>query len=123
VRLAGVYAMARLADGWPEERQTCVNGRASGKFGTRLSGSAASTFHEPDAATSWCGLNLGTPMRPGSSANPATTIRTRDLRHRDLSMAVRSVHLGKLIGVEEVLGLNRSRIIEHFVDATEYVGQ
>jgi hypothetical protein len=25
VRLAGVYAMARLADDWPEQRQTCVN--------------------------------------------------------------------------------------------------
>jgi hypothetical protein len=25
VRLAGVYAMARLADEWPDERQTCVN--------------------------------------------------------------------------------------------------
>lgn len=25
VRLAGVYAMARLADDWPEERQTCVD--------------------------------------------------------------------------------------------------
>src|SRR3954454_17543061 len=25
VRLAGVYAMARLADEWPEQRQTCVD--------------------------------------------------------------------------------------------------
>ena len=25
VRLAGVYAMGRLADDWPEERQTCVD--------------------------------------------------------------------------------------------------
>jgi hypothetical protein len=25
IRLAGVYAMASLADGWPEQRQTCVD--------------------------------------------------------------------------------------------------
>jgi uncharacterized protein YjbI with pentapeptide repeats len=77
VRLAGVYAMARLADDWPEERQTCIDvlcaylripydpNPESGKHkeGERevrqtIIGVIRDHLQEPNAATSWCGRDL-----------------------------------------------------------------
>ncbi|MFT9669015.1 pentapeptide repeat-containing protein, partial [Streptomyces rhizosphaericola] len=77
VRLAGVYAMARLADDWPEQRQVCIDvlcaylrmpystvpaqpGFRHGEREVRLTIIRIIHDHLQDPATSttWCGLNL-----------------------------------------------------------------
>ncbi|MFI2358173.1 pentapeptide repeat-containing protein [Streptomyces anulatus] len=77
VRLAGVYAMARLADDWPEQRQVCVDvlcaylrmpyatnttdpGFRHGEREVRLTIIRAIRDHlqEPAMKTTWCGRNL-----------------------------------------------------------------
>jgi hypothetical protein len=77
VRLAGVYAMARLADDWPEERQTCIAvlcaylrlpydpdpkspKHKEGEREVRQTIIRLIRDHllDPDAATSWCGRDL-----------------------------------------------------------------
>ncbi|MGW6747608.1 pentapeptide repeat-containing protein [Streptomyces sp. NPDC055006] len=76
VRLAGVYAMARLADDWPEQRKVCVDvlcaylrmpyvtDPASPEFRTgerevRLTIIRLMRDHlDPWAPTTWCGLDL-----------------------------------------------------------------
>ncbi|PVC80864.1 hypothetical protein DBP12_36920, partial [Streptomyces sp. CS014] len=77
VRLAGVYAMARLADDWPEQRQVCVDvlcaylrmpyetdanepGFRHGEREVRLTiiRIIRSHLQDPTEATTWCGRNL-----------------------------------------------------------------
>ena len=83
VRLAGVYAMAGLADDWPENRQTCVDilcaylrlpydpdpgddaapeeraaYRANREVRHTIIRLIARAICDPDAAVSWQGLNL-----------------------------------------------------------------
>ncbi|GAA3173938.1 MULTISPECIES: pentapeptide repeat-containing protein [Streptomyces] len=77
VRLAGVYAMARLADDWPEQRQVCIdvlcaylrmpyetnrdaNGFKTGEREVRHTIIRVIRDHlrDPEAPTTWCGLNL-----------------------------------------------------------------
>ncbi|MEV7251935.1 pentapeptide repeat-containing protein [Streptomyces cyaneofuscatus] len=77
VRLAGVYAMARLADDWPEQRQVCVDvlcaylrmpyetdtiapGFRHGEREVRLTiiRTIRNHLQHPTADTTWCGLNL-----------------------------------------------------------------
>lgn len=77
VRLAGVYAMARLADDWPEQRQVCVDvlcaylrmpyetdpagpGFRHGEREVRLTiiRTIRSHLQDPSAVTTWCGLDL-----------------------------------------------------------------
>ncbi|MDX3490973.1 pentapeptide repeat-containing protein [Streptomyces sp. ID05-18] len=77
VRLAGVYAMARLADDWQEQRQVCVNvlcaylrmpyetdtgseGYMKGEREVRLTIIRTIRDHlqDPTSATSWCGRDL-----------------------------------------------------------------
>ena len=77
VRLAGVYAMARLADDWPEERQTCIDvlcaylrmpyspdhespKHKEGEREVRHTIIRVIRDHLQDttAATTWCGRNL-----------------------------------------------------------------
>ncbi|WP_158781282.1 pentapeptide repeat-containing protein [Streptomyces sp. NRRL S-237] len=77
VRLAGVYAMARLADDWPEQRQVCVNvlcaylrmpyepeptrtGFKLGEKEVRLTIIRTIRDHlqDPQVPTTWCGLDL-----------------------------------------------------------------
>ncbi|WP_127469791.1 pentapeptide repeat-containing protein [Streptomyces sp. B27] len=77
VRLAGVYAMARLADDWPEQRQVCVDvlcaylrmpyetdinepGFRHGEREVRLTiiRIIRSHLQDPSDATSWCGRDL-----------------------------------------------------------------
>ncbi|MFJ8955328.1 pentapeptide repeat-containing protein [Streptomyces sp. NPDC102381] len=77
VRLAGVYAMARLADDWPEQRQTCVNvlcaylrmpyepdanaaGFIKGEREVRLTVIRTIRDHlqDPTTHTTWCELDL-----------------------------------------------------------------
>ncbi|WP_177309217.1 hypothetical protein [Streptomyces sp. ok210] len=73
VRLAGVYALARLADDWQEQRQVCIdvlcaylrmpyepdptaNGHKTGEREVRQTIIRVIRDHlqEPDAATAWC---------------------------------------------------------------------
>nr|WP_176725716.1 pentapeptide repeat-containing protein [Streptomyces sp. Termitarium-T10T-6] len=77
VRLAGVYAMARLADDWPEQRQVCVDvlcaylrmpyaidptdtGFRHGEREVRLTiiRTIRNHLQEPATSTTWCRLNL-----------------------------------------------------------------
>lgn len=77
VRLAGVYAMARLADDWPEQRQVCVDvlcaylrmpyatditdpGFRHGEREVRLTiiRNIRDHLQHPDTENSWCGLNF-----------------------------------------------------------------
>jgi uncharacterized protein YjbI with pentapeptide repeats len=72
VRLAGVYAMARLADDWPEERQTCIDvlcaylrmpyepdlEAGEREVGHTIIRVITDHLQDPKAATSWCGRNL-----------------------------------------------------------------
>ncbi|MER6241055.1 pentapeptide repeat-containing protein [Streptomyces clavifer] len=77
VRLAGVYAMARLADDWEEQRRVCVDvlcaylrmpyetdtgveGYMKGEREVRLTIIRTIRDHlqDPTAATSWCGYDL-----------------------------------------------------------------
>ncbi|PJN38968.1 hypothetical protein CG747_20710 [Streptomyces sp. CB02959] len=77
VRLAGVYAMARLADDWPEQRQVCIDvlcaylrmpyepehtatGFKTGEREVRLTIIRTISDHlqDPTAPTTWCGRNL-----------------------------------------------------------------
>ncbi|SNX81283.1 Pentapeptide repeat-containing protein, partial [Streptomyces microflavus] len=77
VRLAGVYAMARLADDWEEQRRVCVDvlcaylrmpyetdtaaeGYMKGEREVRLTIIRTIRDHlqDPAAATTWCGYNL-----------------------------------------------------------------
>jgi uncharacterized protein YjbI with pentapeptide repeats len=77
VRLAGVYAMARLADDWPEQRQTCIDvlcaylrmpyepdpdamKHREGEQEVRHTAVRviAEHFRDPKAPASWCGRNL-----------------------------------------------------------------
>ncbi|MEU8102058.1 pentapeptide repeat-containing protein [Streptomyces rubiginosohelvolus] len=77
VRLAGVYAMARLADDWPEQRQVCIDvlcaylrmphetdinepGFRHGEREVRLTiiGIIRSHLQDPTEATTWCGCSL-----------------------------------------------------------------
>ncbi|MFC8878027.1 pentapeptide repeat-containing protein [Streptomyces ardesiacus] len=77
VRLAGVYAMARLADDWPEQRQVCIDvlcaylrmpyesdpagaGFKEGEREVRLTIIRIIRAHlqDPKAATTWCGRSL-----------------------------------------------------------------
>ncbi|MEU0311511.1 hypothetical protein [Streptomyces cyaneofuscatus] len=77
VRLAGVYAMARLADDWEEQRRVCVNvlcaylrmpyetdtgseGYMKGEREVRLTIIRTIRDHlqDPTAATTWCGYDL-----------------------------------------------------------------
>ncbi|MFF1258314.1 MULTISPECIES: pentapeptide repeat-containing protein [unclassified Streptomyces] len=77
VRLAGVYALARLADDWPEQRQVCVDvlcaylrmpyetdpaepGFKTGEREVRLTIIRMIRDHlqDPKAPTTWCGLDL-----------------------------------------------------------------
>ncbi|QQZ52818.1 pentapeptide repeat-containing protein [Streptomyces microflavus] len=74
VRLAGVYAMARLADDWPEQRQVCVDvlcaylrmpyetdinepGFRHGEREVRLT-IIRNHLQDPTEPTTWCGHNL-----------------------------------------------------------------
>ncbi|MEV7297080.1 pentapeptide repeat-containing protein [Streptomyces microflavus] len=94
VRLAGVYAMARLADDWPEQRQVCVDvlcaylrmpyetdsnasGFRHGEREVRLTIIRIIRNHllDPVEDTTWCGLNLdftGTTFDDGSKFSGAT---------------------------------------------------
>lgn len=73
VRLAGVYALARLADDWEEQRQVCIDvlcaylrmpyqpdpgddGHKAGEREVRLTIISVIRDHlrDPDAATAWC---------------------------------------------------------------------
>ncbi|MFE9701610.1 MULTISPECIES: pentapeptide repeat-containing protein [unclassified Streptomyces] len=77
VRLAGVYAMARLADDWQEQRQVCINvlcaylrmpyetdtdaeGYMKGEREVRFTiiGTIRDRLQDPDAAATWCGHDL-----------------------------------------------------------------
>ncbi|MFC9534400.1 pentapeptide repeat-containing protein [Streptomyces sp. NPDC056975] len=77
VRLAGVYAMARLADDWPEQRQVCVDvlcaylrmpyethpteaGFMKGEREVRLTIIRTIRDHlqDPKGVTTWCGFDL-----------------------------------------------------------------
>ncbi|SOE08934.1 hypothetical protein SAMN06272775_0014 [Streptomyces sp. 2323.1] len=77
VRLAGVYAMARLADDWPEQRQVCIDvlcaylrmpyetdptptGFKAGEREVRLTIIRIIRNHlqDPIAPTTWCGADL-----------------------------------------------------------------
>ncbi|MFT9671492.1 pentapeptide repeat-containing protein [Streptomyces rhizosphaericola] len=77
VRLAGVYAMARLADDWPEQRQVCVDvlcaylrmpyetdinepGFRHGEREVRFTiiRIIRSHLQDPSDATTWCGRDL-----------------------------------------------------------------
>ncbi|MFD7101919.1 pentapeptide repeat-containing protein [Streptomyces celluloflavus] len=77
VRLAGVYALARLADDWPEQRQVCIDvlcaylrmpyetdrmesGFKAGEREVRLTIIRSINDHlqEATAPTTWCGLQL-----------------------------------------------------------------
>ncbi|MEU0031747.1 pentapeptide repeat-containing protein [Streptomyces sp. NPDC006335] len=77
VRLAGVYAMARLADDWPEQRQVCIDvlcaylrmpyepdpaaaGAVKGEREVRLTIIRTIRDHlrNPAAPTTWCGCDL-----------------------------------------------------------------
>ncbi|MFJ1958440.1 pentapeptide repeat-containing protein [Streptomyces microflavus] len=77
VRLAGVYAMARLADDWPEQRQVCVDVLCAylrmpyetdtttpafrhGEREVRLTiiRTIRNHLQNPTTDTTWCGLNL-----------------------------------------------------------------
>ncbi|MFJ1958794.1 pentapeptide repeat-containing protein [Streptomyces microflavus] len=77
VRLAGVYAMARLADDWPEQRQVCIDvlcaylrmpydtdsnaaGFRHGEREVRLTiiRIIRSHLQDPTSATTWCGRSL-----------------------------------------------------------------
>ncbi|WP_327389293.1 pentapeptide repeat-containing protein [Streptomyces microflavus] len=77
VRLAGVYAMARLADDWPEQRQVCVDVLCAylrmpyetdttapafrhGEREVRLTiiPTIRNHLQDPTADTTWCGFNL-----------------------------------------------------------------
>ncbi len=72
VRLAGIYAMSRLADDWEEQRQQCIDVLCAylrlpyapadsepGEREVRLTVIRLLTQHlRPDARTSWCGHDL-----------------------------------------------------------------
>ncbi|MFF1270266.1 pentapeptide repeat-containing protein [Streptomyces anulatus] len=77
VRLAGVYAMARLADDWEEQRQVCINvlcaylrmpyetdtsaeGYMKGEREVRLTiiRTIRDRLQDPDRAATWCGHDL-----------------------------------------------------------------
>ncbi|MFI8164192.1 pentapeptide repeat-containing protein [Streptomyces microflavus] len=77
VRLAGVYAMARLADDWPEQRQVCVDVLCAylrmpyetdttapafrhGEREVRLTiiRTIRNHLQDPTTGTTWCGLDL-----------------------------------------------------------------
>ncbi|MFF1566917.1 pentapeptide repeat-containing protein [Streptomyces sp. NPDC058293] len=77
VRLAGAYAMARLADDWPEQRQVCVNVLCAYlrmpyetdptepvfKHGERevritIIRTIRDHLQDPTTGTTWCGLDL-----------------------------------------------------------------
>ncbi|MFD8440411.1 pentapeptide repeat-containing protein [Streptomyces microflavus] len=77
VRLAGVYAMARLADDWPEQRQVCVDvlcaylrmpyetdpADAEYRHGERevrltIIRTIRNHLQDPTTGTTWCGLDL-----------------------------------------------------------------
>lgn len=77
VRLAGVYAMARLADDWPEQRQVCIDvlcaylrmpyeadptedGFMKGEREVRFTIIRTIRDHlqDPESVTSWCGFDL-----------------------------------------------------------------
>ncbi|MET7416260.1 pentapeptide repeat-containing protein [Streptomyces rubiginosohelvolus] len=94
VRLAGVYAMARLADDWPEQRQVCIDvlcaylrmphetdinepGFRHGEREVRLTiiRIIRSRLQDPAEDTTWCGRNLdftGTTFDDGTDFSGAT---------------------------------------------------
>jgi hypothetical protein len=76
VRLAGVHAMAGLADDWPENRQTCVD-VLCGSLRMPYAPDPGESAAEPDRLAFQAAVNSGTPLFASSPRTSGRTLRCR----------------------------------------------